>query len=82
MLVQENPVEVKPKKNLSYPVFAKYSSTGEIYMFLDECEALILKHNLPKSKFRYTTTVLSINSSDWEILPDGYSITLTQNQQG
>lgn len=79
MLVKEN---ITLKKNLSYPVFAKYKSTGEIYMFLSESESVIIKHDDPTSVFTYAGDTLPVSSSDWEILPDGYSITLTQNQQG
>lgn len=82
MLVKENPVEVKPEKPLSYPVLVRAKDAGHVViMTSNNCGVVLIGSGYYPIGYNSDAWVPP-NDSAWEILPDGYSLTLTQNQQG
>ena len=77
MLVKQLPIATKGVK---YPVFAKYKATDEVYMFTSKNVALIITHQEPNMIMTFAQGVLGVTDPAWEILPDGYTIQLTQDQ--
>lgn len=84
MLVKENPVEVKPEKPLSYPVLVRAKGNKHVVLMTSKHDGVVLvQGNYYKPVGHHSNSWVDADDSDvWEILPDGYSLTLTQNQQG
>lgn len=82
MLVKENPVAVKPVKPLSYPVLVRAKDSGHVVLMHQSSEGVVLISSDHYPVGYYSETWMPPNNPVWEILPDGYSLTLTQNQQG
>lgn len=68
------------KANIKYPVLCKYKQDGDIYMFMNATTALIIKHKDADFVGTYSDTMLPVTDDNWEILPDGFTIELTQDQ--
>lgn len=59
-------------------MFAQHTD-GDIYMFLTETKALIVKHKLEGNIGMYAENINPVCKECWELLPKGYQVILTQD---